>query len=99
MSDEKQPYRKVLVEGYKHAGPDFLAIRLTRIFSKIETEQDRVLHNDMIDDLIALLGDKKPEFLKPVAEEIINHPHQKNILLTIAKKIGQLSLFKKEKNA
>ena len=58
-------------KAYRHAGPDFLAYRLTRIFTKIETEEDKVLHNDMLKDVLEnIAGGEKP-FFKTLAEDML----------------------------
>ena len=55
---------------YKSAGADFLAIRLTRIFTKIETEEDKVLHNDMLKDVLGIIKGE-PAFFKTLAEDML----------------------------
>lgn len=98
MAEVNDKYRQRLINAYRNAGPDFLALKLTRVFCRIESDKDRILHNDIIEDMDIILGAKAGEFLKQVAEEIIYRPKQKNILLTIAKIIGQLSLFKERQD-
>jgi hypothetical protein len=47
---------KGLARLYKTGGTGLLAVRLTRLFAKIETEQDRILHNDILDDVMDLIN-------------------------------------------
>ena len=55
---------------YRKAGADFLAFRLTRIFTKIETEEDKILHNDMLKDVLEIIKGE-PAFFKNLAEDML----------------------------
>ena len=56
---------------YQAAGADFLAFRLTRIFTKIETEEDKVLHNDMLADALEIIKGGEQSFFKTLAEDML----------------------------
>ena len=60
------------------AGPNFLAVRLGRIFTKIETEEDRILHNDMLKDVLAILEAKeqKQAFFRTLAQSMLTGKKQ-----------------------
>ena len=86
-----------LINAYRFAGDDFLARRLKYIFIFIETEEDRVLHNDALKELMVILGETEentkhtlPELLKEVAYMSIN-PEKKSFLRKIADTILKLA--------
>jgi len=64
--------RKELVNAYMGAGKPFLALKLARVFCPITNEQDRVLHNDMVNEVSNMLGAQVPLFLTAVAEQVFN---------------------------
>ena len=65
MNDDKGVYRS-----YQKAGSDFLAVRLVRLFTKIKTEEDRVLHNDMLNDVLAIIRGEEETFFRSMAENM-----------------------------
>lgn len=70
MSDTK--YRAELVQAYRGAGVAFLARKLLKVFKKIETEEDRVVHNYMMEDIDILLEKRGSEFLRIMAIDMMN---------------------------
>jgi len=58
-------------KAYRQAGADFLAVRMTRIFTKIETEEDKVLHNDMLKDVLEIIEGGEVAFFKTLAEDML----------------------------
>ena len=69
MASDK--HRKGLVTAYQRAGTNYLAYRLTRIFGKIETEADRILHNDMMEDIDTMIGGNSQSALRMLAGLIL----------------------------
>lgn len=66
-----EQHRKGLSNAYIKAGRNYLAYRLRRVFNKIENEEDRILHNDMMCDLDILIASHIEEFLKNTSDTII----------------------------
>lgn len=58
-------------KAYRSAGSDFLAFRLVRIFTKIETEEDKVLHNDMLKDVLEIIEGGEQPFFKTLADGML----------------------------
>jgi len=46
---------------YQTGGAKLLAFRLGQIFTKIETEADKVRHNDMVADVLDIINDEVPK--------------------------------------
>ena len=44
---------------YKKGDQEFLAYRLVRLIRPVETEADRILHNDVMADVLQLLNEKQ----------------------------------------
>ena len=63
-------------KGYMAAGPNFLAVRLGRVFTKIETEEDKTLHNDMLADVLAIIQGKEERFFKSLAQSMLTGEKQ-----------------------
>lgn len=61
---------------YMAAGPNFLAVRLGRIFTKIETEEDKVLHNDMLKDILQIIEGKEQTFFRTMAQGMLTGKKQ-----------------------
>jgi len=76
-------------KAYMSAGPNFLAARLGRIFTKIETEEDKVLHNDMLKDVLEIIQGKEQTFFRTLAQGMINEKvdKKKRFLLRLAQRI------------
>ena len=57
---------------YKNAGADYLGTRMAlRIFTKIESEEDKVLHNDMVKDVLEIIEGGEVPFFKTLAEDML----------------------------
>ena len=44
---------------YKAGGQKFLAYRLSRLLRSVETEADRILHNDVLVEVLCLINEKQ----------------------------------------
>jgi len=65
--------RKSLVNAYQNAGGDFLAVKVvSKVFRKIETEADKVRHNDAMDEIGLLVEADNIGFLKQVSDTLLN---------------------------
>lgn len=72
MDTPRDLERKALSHAYQMAGENFLAVKvLSKVFVKIESEADRVRHNDAIDELNILTEPDSTGFLKQVADTVI----------------------------
>lgn len=54
---------------YQTGGEKFLAYRLQRLFRPVITEEDRVLHNDVLAEMLDLLNTGYPEKGKITSQE------------------------------
>ena len=80
---------KGLYLNYQKAGPDYLAYRLTRIFIQIENDEDRILHNDMVSDVLTIIQGNETSFFKDMAG-LIMYPRinrRKRFLFRLAEQI------------
>ncbi len=66
-----QIHRELLIDAYKNAGDDFLALRLEALFTKIETEADKVRHNDILADVLLMVERDPVTPMKRVANGIM----------------------------
>ena len=80
---------KGIHKAYMAAGPNFLAMRLGRIFTKIETEEDKILHNDMLADILKIIEGKEQTFFRTMAQGMLTGVKQtkKGFLLRTAQRI------------
>ena len=46
---------------YKKGDQEFLAYRLVRLIRPVETEADRILHNDVLSDVLQLLNENQAQ--------------------------------------
>jgi len=60
-------HRNNLIQAYKQAGEAFLAYRLKSVFRKVESDEDRILHNAAVEEVFLLIGDRMPLLLKALA--------------------------------
>lgn len=44
---------------YQHGGQKFLAYRLSRLLRPVETEADKILHNDVLVEVLQLINEKQ----------------------------------------
>ena len=63
---------KGLYSLYKQAGPNFLAYRLTKLFTRIETPEQQALHNDILEEVLQIIEGGEQQFFKSWAEDILN---------------------------
>jgi len=68
--------RNFLVNGYKAAGQDFLAVRLDRVFKILMTPEDVARHNDVMSDILAMVEEEESDkanmgFLRNAAQVIL----------------------------
>ena len=68
MSDQG----KGLYKAYRGAGTGYLAYRLGRLFVKIETPEDIALHNDILSEVLKMIGGEEQQFLKAIAEDLLH---------------------------
>ena len=84
----KGNYNAGLYRSYEKAGPDFLAYKLEKIFTKIETPEDIALHNDMLSDVLELTKGDHVTLLKGIANALLRKtPKQDRFLFKVAKQI------------
>ena len=88
---EKNVRGKALVDAYQRAGVNFLVYKLESMFRMINTDADRIRHNDMLEELQSMLGINSPNFLKMVASSILargrKRKAKKEFLETVAGKV------------
>jgi hypothetical protein len=51
-------------------------MKMARIFTRIETEEDRILHNDILADVLQIIEGKEKQFFRGMAEFVL-YPHRK----------------------
>lgn len=64
-----------LARAYKAAGANFLALKLGKIFTRIENAEDQALHNDMLSDVLEIIEGDEQSFFKQLAEKML-HPNE-----------------------
>jgi hypothetical protein len=64
---------KGIHRAYMAAGPEFLAERLGRVFTRIDkgNEEDRILHNDMLKDVLLIIQGKEQQFFRTLAQDML----------------------------
>ena len=77
MKEATDEYRRILKKGYSLAGPEFLSLRLGLIFTIIETEEAKGLHNHAVDEIETILRERRNEFLKDVSKLIVRFSQEK----------------------
>jgi len=79
-------FRQITLDAYIR-NPEYFATRLDSLFKVIVTEQDKILHNEIADEIRFIIGDKpngfytevvrlvveKKDFIKRVIETIRNY--------------------------
>ena len=71
MATVNEQTRQVLIQGYRNEL--FLAMKLKRMFFRIESESDRAIHNDMYDDLLIVRAGKREELLAEISKLIMGY--------------------------
>jgi len=57
-----------IYKAYRAAGADFLALKLCKVFTRIENVEDQALHNDMLKDVLEIIEGEELSFFKSLAE-------------------------------
>ena len=60
-----------LYRSYQRAGPGFLAYKLERLFTRIKNEEDRILHNDILSDVLAIIEGEEKSFFEGLTDLIL----------------------------
>lgn len=66
--------REARLQGYAQAGNDFLADRIEGLFRHISNEQDKALHNVILEEVILMIGSEeetKKQFFQTIAHRIL----------------------------
>lgn len=87
---------KGLYQLHQNAGPEFLAYRLGQIFTIIESEEDRIIHNDVMADISVILEGEKTGFIRSVADLVFNikDNKRKRFLFRLAEQILHIGQMK-----
>ncbi len=81
---------KLLAEGYRRAGSDFLANRLEGMFRILKTPEDVALHNVVMGEILQMVGSEKVDankFFKVLAHNILEKEAKESLLKKVAKSI------------
>ena len=81
---------------YHKAGSTVLAHRLKHLFHPIETKADIALHNDILKEVMLMIGGKERSFMEKLTGIILYKPapRQKRFLVRIASLILDISHLK-----
>ena len=60
-----------IYKAYRSAGADFLALRLGRLFTRVENVEDQALHNDMVKDVLEIIEGEEQSFFKSLADSML----------------------------
>jgi hypothetical protein len=66
-----------LAKAYQAAGANFLALKLGKLFTRIESVEDQALHNDMLADVLSIIEGNEASFFKQIAENMLYHKPEK----------------------
>lgn len=75
---------------YQNGGIEFLGYKLERLFSKIENESDVALHNDIVQDVMLIIGTGEEVNLVRKMADFILYPKvnkRKRFLFRVAEQI------------
>jgi len=81
---------------YQRAGSSFLAYKLERIFTRMETPEDVALHNDILKDVLSMVQGEETKFFMDMAEAIL-YPkvnRRKRFLFRVAGQILHIGQMK-----
>lgn len=67
----EEKHREQLIKSYQQAGHGYLAFRLQRVFTRIDTDEDRILHNDMLKEILLMIETDPAGFVSGVANVIL----------------------------
>lgn len=75
-----------LYKAYRSAGGNFLALKLGKLFTRIETPEDQALHNDMLKDVLEIIEGEEQSFFKSLADWMLYQKvdKQKRFLFQVA---------------
>lgn len=76
----KTEHGKGLVKGYRAAGVNFLGVRLQKLFVEIKTAEDMALHNEMLKEVLAMVGGEPVGIVQAVADIILYKKETKKLL-------------------
>lgn len=85
--------REARLAGYMQAGEDFLADRIEGLFRHIVTEQDKALHNAILEEVLSMTGDDESVvklFFRSIAHKLLTKRKRKQNLFS---KIVAKSIF------
>ena len=68
---------------YQKAGKNYLAYRLEKLFVEIKTEKDKVLHNQILEEILEITRGKEQSFFESLADTILNKKVDKKRRLLI----------------
>lgn len=57
-----------IYKAYRAAGANFLALKLGKLFTRIENVEDQALHNDMLKDVLEIIDGEEQSFFKSLAD-------------------------------
>lgn len=80
---------------YVAGGPNLLAYRLGHIFTRIENDEQRALHNDALAEVLEMTNGKETKLLQFISESLVyQKPRRKRFLFRVAEKILELGRTK-----
>jgi len=81
---------------YQKAGANFLAYRLGKLFTKIESVEDQALHNDVLAEVLQIIQGKEQAFFKTLAEDMLftKVDRKQRFLVRLAKRILNFGMGK-----
>ncbi len=77
---------------YQKAGVNFLAYKMERIFTRIESDEDAALHNDILTDVLSMVEGEGTQFFRGMADAVL-YPRvnkRKRFLFRVADLILQI---------
>jgi len=79
---------KGLARAYRSAGRDFLAYRLGKLFTRIETPEDTALHNDILAEVLLIVSGSEQSFLRNLAGIVLyQQDKRKRFLFRVANQV------------
>lgn len=88
--------KKGLLKAYQGAGEGYLAYRLGRLFTRIETPEDMALHNDILEEVLLLVEHNQGGLINLVANTILfrwtlEKRAKKKFLVQVARRVMQIA--------
>ena len=76
---------------YSKAGTAFLAMKMQRLFTKLETPEDIALHNDILADVLAIINGEEKMFFRAIDQilfqKVDKESKKKRVLFKLAEEI------------